>query len=78
MGEEVAIFNPKTEIPYVLSGVGLNTWKLIQKTKTVNEILYALLEEYEVELPRCEHDLFAFLQELANEELIEVSNETVG
>jgi len=73
MGEEVAILNPKFKTPYVLSGAGVIIWNLIQKFKTINEILDTLLEKYEVDLSQCEHDLLVFLQELADEELIEVT-----
>jgi hypothetical protein len=49
---------------------------LIQKPRTVGEIREVLVSEYEVEPARCESDLIALLQRLADEELIEVRDET--
>jgi hypothetical protein len=60
---------------YGLDAVGARIWSLIQEPRTVNEIRDILLEEYEVEPERCERDLLALLQKLADEGLIEVKDE---
>jgi hypothetical protein len=59
-----------------LDAVGARIWELIQDPRTVNEIRDALLEEYDVEMERCERDLLAFLDQLAAETLIEVRDDT--
>ena len=75
LGEEVAILNLKAGVYYGLDAVGARIWSLIQEPRKVDEIRDVLLEEYEVEPERCERDLFALLQRLASEGLIQVEDE---
>jgi hypothetical protein len=75
LGGEVAILDLKAGVYYGLDAVGARIWSLIQEPRTVNEIRDILLEEYEVEPERCERDLLALLQKLADEGLIEVKDE---
>ncbi len=74
---EAVILNLKTGIYHGLDTVGTRIWKLLQESKPVKDILDTLILEYEVELERCERDLLALLQKLADEGLIEVRNEAV-
>ena len=75
LGEELAILNLKAGVYYGLDAVGARIWSLIQEPRKVDEIRDVLLEEYEVEPERCERDLFALLQRLASEGLIQVEDE---
>jgi len=75
LGEEVVLLGLQSEKYFGLKGVGTRIWEIIQKPKTVKEILDLLLEEYEVEPEHCEQDLLALLQQLAGEELIKVKDE---
>jgi hypothetical protein len=72
LGDEVAILNPKDGVYYGLDPVGARIWKLVQTPLTVREIRDTLLAEYDVESDRCERDLIALLEELAQRQLIEV------
>jgi hypothetical protein len=74
---EAAILNLKSGVYYGLDAVGSAIWSLIQKPKTVSEVCDALLQTYEVEQGRCEGDLLALLEEMADAELIEVRDEKV-
>lgn len=75
---EAVILDLKSGVYYGLNEVGASIWNLIQEPKTVNEIRDAILEEYEVEPEQCDRDLKAILQQLADEGLIEVRNETAA
>lgn len=75
---EVAILGLRAGVYYGLDAVGGRIWNLLQKPKTVNEIRDVLLKEYDVEADRCERDLLALLQQLADEGLIEVDNAPPG
>lgn len=75
IGEEVAILDLKAGTYYGLDAVGARVWELVQGPKSVGEIRDVLLEEYEVEPARCERDLLALLQRLAQEGLIKVRDE---
>lgn len=72
---EAVILNLKSGVYYGLNEVGAYIWQLIQEPKTVTAIRDTLLQEYEVESARCQHDLLALLQELAAMGLIEVKHE---
>ena len=70
-GESV-ILNLKSGVYYGLDPLGATVWGLIQKPKSLSEVRDAVLQEYEVEPERCERDLMALFQELAEEGLVEV------
>lgn len=72
LGGEVAILDLKSGIYYGLDAVGAQIWSLLQEPRTVEEIRDVLVREYEVDDERCERDLVALLQSLADEGLIEV------
>jgi hypothetical protein len=75
---EVIIFNLKSGVYYGLDSVGARVWDLIQQPRTVGDIRDALLEEYEVEADRCEHEVMALLGRLAAEGLVEIRNEAAA
>ena len=70
MAGEAVILNLDSGVYYGLNPVGAWVWKLIQEPKIVSELLFSLLDTYEVASERCETDLFSLLQELAANELI--------
>jgi hypothetical protein len=72
LGEEAAILHMRSGIYYGLDPVGARIWNLMQEPHTVEELRTAILAEYEVEPARCEGDLFALLEKLRAEGLIEV------
>ncbi len=78
LAAEVVILDLKSAVYYGLNAVGARIWNLIQEPKTIHEIRDALLEEYEVDLDRCEHDLVVLLQDLAAKGLIEVKDATAA
>ena len=77
LGGEAALLNLKAGVYYGLNEVGASIWKLIQEPKRVGEIRDAILEEYEVEPDNCEADIMALLQDLLDNGLIEVKNESI-
>jgi hypothetical protein len=72
--DEAAMLDLKSGVYFALNAVGARIWKLIQEPKSVNEVRDALLEEYDVELERCEQELVVLLQELAAHGLIKSKN----
>lgn len=73
LGGEVAILGLKDSVYYGLDPVGAFIWNLIQVPRTLSEVRDAIMEEYDVELERCERDLLSLLQQLEDKGLIEVS-----
>ena len=55
-----------------LNEVGARIWNLIQEPKTVGSVLDAVLDEYDVALDQLERDLFALLEQMVVNDLIEV------
>ena len=78
LGEESAILNLKNSVYYGLDPVGAHIWKLIREPKSIGELRDALVDEYDVEAPRCEQDLLELLEKMRGEGLIEVRNLAVG
>ena len=72
LGDESAILNMKNSVYYGVNPVGATVWNLLKEAKTVSEIRDAILSEYDVDQVRCEKDLFALLEEMRSEGLIEV------
>jgi hypothetical protein len=72
LADEAAILDLNSGAYFGLNAVGARIWKLVQTPRAVNEVLQALLEEYDVEPECCERDLVALLQELVTYGLIEV------
>src|SRR5512136_1165031 len=72
---EAAILNLKTSSYFGLNTVGASIWKLVQEPKTVSQIRDAIIQEYDVEPDRCEHDILELLQELSRHGLIEIMEE---
>ena len=70
---EVVILHPKSGEYYGLNAVGREVWNLVQEPMTVAGIRDALVNEFEVELERCESDLIALLQELESNGLVEIA-----
>jgi len=72
---EAAILNLKTSTYFGLNTVGASIWKLIREPKTISQIRDAIVQEYDVEPDRCEHDILELLQELSKHGLIEIIEE---
>jgi hypothetical protein len=78
LGDESAILNMKNSVYYGVNPVGATVWNLLKEAKTVGQIRDAILNEYEVDALRCEKDLFALLEEMRSEGLIEVRDRAAG
>jgi hypothetical protein len=69
---EAVILSLKSGRYFGLNEVGARIWNLIQEPKTVSSVLAAVLQEYDVALEQLEHDVFALLEQMIANELIEV------
>jgi hypothetical protein len=74
LGGEAVILSLKNGVYYTLNPVGVRIWNLIREPIRVHEIRDSIMREYNVESKRCEEELLALLQNLANEGLIEVED----
>jgi hypothetical protein len=69
---EAVILSLKSGQYFGLNEVGTRIWNLIQEPKTVGAVLDAVLKEYDVALGELERDLFALLEQMVINDLIEV------
>lgn len=72
-GESV-ILNLKNGMYYGLDALGSRIWTLLQQPQPVVALRDAIVAEYDVDAERCERDLLALLTNLAEVQLIEVSD----
>jgi hypothetical protein len=57
---------------YGLDAVGARVWQLIQTPTAFADVRRTIVSEYDVEPARCEADLLALLQKMADAGLVEV------
>ena len=74
-GESV-VLNFDDGMYYSLNPIGARIWQLIQDPHKVSDLLATLVNEYDVEVARCESDLIALLTELRGLSLVEVQDAT--
>ena len=71
---DAAILNLKTGVYYGLDDIGASLWRMLNEPRRVDELVEALLGEYEVDREECQRDVIALLGELAVRGLVEVSD----
>ena len=69
---EVVLLNLKAGVYFGLDPIGTRIWHLMQEHPSLQEVLDAMVEEYEVRKGQCEHDLLRFAGLLQEKDLIEV------
>ena len=70
---DAAILNLKTGVYYGLDDIGASVWRMLNEPRRVDELVDALLGEYEVDREECQHDVIALLGELAVRGLVEIN-----
>ncbi|MEP0548315.1 MAG: PqqD family peptide modification chaperone [Rhodothermales bacterium] len=74
LGGEAVVLDPHTGRYYGLNELGARIFELSQKPRSVDRIMAALLQEYDVAEDQLRTDVVAFLREMENRELIEISD----
>ena len=75
---ETALMSVENGKYYGLDPIGSRIWVLLEQARPVSAICSLLLEGFEVEPSQCEHDVLAFLNELAQDNLIKVVDESTA
>jgi hypothetical protein len=57
---------------YGLDAVGARVWQIIQTPTSFSDVRRTIVSEYDVEPERCEADLLALLQKMADAGLVEI------
>ncbi len=70
---ETVLLGLRTARYYGLADVGARIWELLRDPIAVSAISETIAREYDVTVERCEPDVVRFLEDLADQGLIEVS-----
>ena len=70
--EETAMLDIQSGKYFGLDDIGSRIWELIEKPRTVHEVVVELLKEYEIEEEPCLRDVLAFLNKLNKQKLIKL------
>lgn len=71
--ESLYIANIETSNIYTLNGVGISIWELLEAPKGSDEIIFEISAIYGIEQETISESIFAFLDNLKNQGLIEDS-----
>lgn len=69
---EVVVMHPGNGKYYTLRGSGASLWRLLDRCRTLEEIVDTLCTEYDVTPQQCREDITPFIGELAAEGLLHV------
>ena len=72
---EMVLLDMNSENYFGLDAVGTDIWQTMQEKETLQEVLEALLQQYEVEEEVLKKDLLAFVEKLQESGLITILNE---
>ena len=73
---QTAILSIQSGAYFGLDGVGTRIWSLLVQPEKVNRLCECLLGEYHVERTQCEQQVLAFLQKMAEANLLNVQDAT--
>jgi PqqD family protein of HPr-rel-A system len=76
LGGEAVVLDPRSGRYYGLNELGARIFELAQRPRTIDKIMHALLQEYDVKAETLRADLLAFLAEMEQRNLIEVTDDT--
>jgi PqqD family protein of HPr-rel-A system len=76
LGGEAVVLDPQSGRYYGLNELGARIFELARKPRSVERIMQALLQEYDVKADQLKADLIAFLHEMEQRNLIEASDDT--
>jgi hypothetical protein len=75
---ETALMSVANGKYYGLDPIGSRIWVLLEEARPVAAMCALLVAEYDVELHQCQSDVLGFLNDLAQDNLIEITNEATG
>jgi hypothetical protein len=75
---ETVMMSVKNGKYYGMDAIGSRIWALIKKPRSVSELCDILLMEFNVDRDRCKKDVLAFLNKLAEDNLVKIIDEKAG
>lgn len=74
LSDGTVVLNLQNGIYYGLNPVGSRIWQMIQVPIKIGEIRDTLVKEFEVDPERCTAEIIKFLMEMAQRDLISISD----
>jgi hypothetical protein len=71
--EDLVMLDPSRSLYFGLNSVGHRIWELLERPQPVNALCAALESQFDVSAQTCRIDVLAFLERLADAELVEIS-----
>jgi DNA-directed RNA polymerase delta subunit len=75
LGGGSALLNLETSRYFSLDDVGSFIWQQLESPKTLQDIINAVADNFEVELAVCSSDVTVFIQSLRDASLVDVTDE---
>ena len=72
LDDEVVMMSADKGTYYGLDDIGSRVWELLASPRTVSSVCYILVGEYDVTRDECEKDVLAWLNELADQNLVRI------
>ena len=70
MDDEVVMMSVEQGKYFGLDPIAADIWKLLERTKTVGELIADLTQKYDVEETQCEKDVYEFLGQMEKNKLV--------
>jgi hypothetical protein len=70
--EDLVILDEEENHYFAINSVGHRIWSLLDSRKTVDQLIFSLMEIYQVNYDACFMDIKAFLQTMIDQKLIKV------
>ena len=71
---EVVMLSVENSEYYGMDAVGSRIWQLLENERSYDNLIKTLLEEYEVTEEQCRTDSLAFLEQLFEKKLVEITS----
>ncbi|MHB8634684.1 MAG: PqqD family peptide modification chaperone [Thermoplasmatota archaeon] len=71
LGDETVLLHMGSGTYYGVEGVGGRIWQALSEPRSEEELVKAIMAEFEVDEPTCRRDVKAFLADLQSEGLVE-------
>lgn len=68
---DLVMMNEKLGRYYGISGVGARAWELLETPASIDDLVDAICQEYEIDTETCQQDIIRFAQDLMKVDLIE-------
>ncbi len=67
---EAVVISPAENVVRMFNPVGSRIWELSDGTRTIEQIAFALTQEYDVDLPHARQSVSTFVDELLTKQLL--------